>query len=228
MAWKFLRHLAELIEVSYRTWWPGQAVAFASDNWQTERSWSRGRLGQSNNKDTNILQQAEYKIAWPLVEWHVLGDLHTFGLRLKPFDDLRLDDFKVDGGQTVFAKLLSEFHLVQGTKGRTLVQRKLYTLECSIHVEHYPSKLYTKPTWNFLTTEDGTGPAYTASCRRGAGEHSVGVSSSWRSTTPRSQRRWVEGRRSLRATFTWARLTPAGSGASTLATSSSFGTGSSP
>ena len=159
-AWKFLRELAELIEVSYRTWWPGQAVAFASDNWQTERSWSRGRLGQSNNKDTNILQQAEYKIAWPLVEWHVLGDLHTFGLRLKPFDDLRLDDFKVDGGQTVFAKLLSEFHLVQGTKGRTLVQRKLYTLECSIHVEHYPSKLYTKPAWNFLTTEDGTGPAY--------------------------------------------------------------------
>ena len=56
-AWKFLRHLAELIEASYRTWWPGRGVAFASDNWQTERSWNRARLGQSNNQDTNVLLQ---------------------------------------------------------------------------------------------------------------------------------------------------------------------------
>ena len=83
-AWNFLRHLAELIEVSYRTWWPGRGLAFASDNWQTERSWDRARLGQSNNCDTNVLQQAEYKIAWPLVEWHVPGALDSFGLSLKP------------------------------------------------------------------------------------------------------------------------------------------------
>eukprot|EP00966_Prymnesium_polylepis_P221540 5125101-Prymnesium_polylepis.2 len=36
------------MEASYPTWWPGQGVAFASDNWQTDRSWGRARLGQSN------------------------------------------------------------------------------------------------------------------------------------------------------------------------------------
>ena len=114
----------------------------------------------AQNSDTNVLVQAEYKIAWPMKAWHVPGTFASFGLHLKPFDDLRLDDFKVDGSQTVFAKLLSEFHLTEGTKGRTLVKRKLYTLECSLHVERYPSETFRKPDWNFLTTDDGTGPEY--------------------------------------------------------------------
>ena len=104
--------------------------------------------------------QAEYKIAWPLVEWHVPGTLASFGLTLKPFDDLRLDDLKIDGAQTVFSKLLSEFHLTEGTKGQCLLQRKLYTLECSVHPECYPSEHFGKPKWKFLTTDDGTGPEY--------------------------------------------------------------------
>ena len=104
--------------------------------------------------------QAEYKIAWPLVEWHVPGTLASFGLTLKPFDDLRLDDLKIDGVQTVFSKLLSEFHLTEGTKGQCLLQRKLYTLECSVHPECYHSEHFGKPKWKFLTTDDGTGPEY--------------------------------------------------------------------
>ena len=44
--WAFLRNLAELIELSYSTWFPGQRLVLASDNWQTERSWGRGRIGQ--------------------------------------------------------------------------------------------------------------------------------------------------------------------------------------
>ena len=44
--WAFLRALTELIELSYSTWWPGQRLVVASDNWQTERSWGRARIGQ--------------------------------------------------------------------------------------------------------------------------------------------------------------------------------------
>ena len=44
--WNFLRALAELIELSYSTWWPGRRLVVASDNWQTERSWGRTRIGQ--------------------------------------------------------------------------------------------------------------------------------------------------------------------------------------
>ena len=51
-AWEFLRELSQVIELSYASWWPGQRLVFASDNWQTERSWGTPRLGQRNNADT--------------------------------------------------------------------------------------------------------------------------------------------------------------------------------
>ena len=151
-AWEFLRELSQVIELSYASWWPGQRLVFASDNWQTERSWGTPRLGQRNNADTceyarrrrrprprrrprrrpypdaartptppaaarrrlllkvqragrfppllrrNPLLQAEYKIVFPLREWHVDGTLESLGLVTKPFDKLRLDDFNIDGG----------------------------------------------------------------------------------------------------------------------------------
>ena len=46
----------------------------------------------------NPLLQAEYKIVFPLREWHVDGSLESLGLVTKPFDKLRLDDFNIDGG----------------------------------------------------------------------------------------------------------------------------------
>ena len=142
-AWEFLRELSQVIELSYASWWPGQRLVFASDNWQTERSWGTPRLGQRNNADTcesppppplpppaaartptppaaaradrcsrfsaradrfhpllrrNPLLQAEYKIVFPLREWHVDGSLESLGVLTKPFDKLRLDDFNIDGG----------------------------------------------------------------------------------------------------------------------------------
>ena len=46
----------------------------------------------------NPLLQAEYKIVFPLREWHVDGSLESLGVLTKPFDKLRLDDFNIDGG----------------------------------------------------------------------------------------------------------------------------------
>ncbi|KAL1510329.1 hypothetical protein AB1Y20_006646 [Prymnesium parvum] len=62
-AWQFLRDLTVVIVRSYPTWWPGKCVGFADDNFQKERHRTRQRLGQYNNMDTNVLQQADFSIS---------------------------------------------------------------------------------------------------------------------------------------------------------------------
>lgn len=55
---KFLEMVANVIELSYQYWWPGQQIGFATDNYNEEKSYYHQSLAKKNTAETNRLQQA--------------------------------------------------------------------------------------------------------------------------------------------------------------------------
>ena len=55
---KFIQSVAEVMELSYPYWWPGQGVGLATDNFQMDQSYQRQALTRKNTARSNPLLQA--------------------------------------------------------------------------------------------------------------------------------------------------------------------------